>query len=181
MTQYQMTAQDQAQAPQQLPQRLKQLLTVPSGSPVLILALHPQCSCSRATLHELRRVLDAAGARPPAVYILLFRPSRRPAEWRDEGVFSASSLPRNATVLPDEDGQFAASLHADTSGEVVLYGGDDHLLFQGGVTASRGHEGPSAGSERLQATLRSGTAASGVSSVFGCNLFHRDRTTPDKL
>ena len=179
MTRYSATPGEQSVAPPRLPAPLQSLAADAAGQ-TLFVALHPQCSCSRATLHELRRVLQDAGTPAPAVYLLLYRPSQHIANWSDTGALPEDALGYDARTVADPDGRYAAMLHAGTSGEVVLYARDGHLLFQGGVTASRGHEGPSAGAERLQAALQ-GRPALGRSAVFGCNIFKRAQPAPGKL
>jgi hypothetical protein len=178
MARYGAAAGEQALAPVVLPPALKQFSA--QAKPTLFLALHPQCDCSRATLHELRRVLQDAGADAPLVYVLLYRPSHHVAHWNDNGILPESDLGSSANVIADPEGRYAAMLHADTSGEVVLYARNGSLLFQGGITASRGHEGPSAGADRLQAALQNGTRSTARSSVFGCNIFHRAQPATGK-
>ncbi|HLB76837.1 MAG TPA: hypothetical protein VJO72_07370, partial [Candidatus Dormibacteraeota bacterium] len=44
------------------------------------------------------------------------------------------------------------------------------LLFQGGITATRGHEGDSFGQERIASLLTTGAADRADAPVFGCAL-----------
>jgi len=72
-------------------------------------------------------------------------------------------------VLRDEDGAEAARFGAATSGTVALYR-DGKLLFNGGITPARGHEGDSFGKERLVSLLTTGKADRNDAPVFGCSL-----------
>jgi hypothetical protein len=135
----------------------------------LVVALHPLCTCSEATISELARVMSSVDE-PPTVYALFYdyQPDVRPV--------SATSLWRRAAAIPgvtalrDRDGAMAKSFGAETSGDVIAYGPDGGLLFHGGLTAARGHEGDSFGRQRLLAVLRGQTPDRRDSPVFGCNL-----------
>ena len=54
----------------------------------------------------------------------------------------------------DKEGSDAAALGATTSGQVMVYAVGGKLLFGGGITDGRGHEGDNAGSEAVLALLR---------------------------
>jgi hypothetical protein len=81
----------------------------------------------------------------------------------------AKALP-HARVHWDDGGKEAMRFGAATSGYVVLFNTGGSLLFRGGVTASRGHEGDNAGFDSLLVSLRSGVPARASSRVFGCGL-----------
>jgi hypothetical protein len=53
---------------------------------------------------------------------------------------------------------------------VVLYNAAGALLFSGGITAARGHEGDNAGREMVLAHLAANDAGRRA-PVFGCPLF----------
>jgi hypothetical protein len=141
---------------------------VPSST-TLVVALHPLCVCSEATISELARLISTVRDRP-AVYALFYdyQPDVRPV--------STTSLWRRAAAIPgvvamrDPNGAMAKSFGAETSGDVIAYGADGRLLFHGGLTAARGHEGDSFGRQRLLAVLRGETPDRRESPVFGCNL-----------
>jgi hypothetical protein len=75
--------------------------------------------------------------------------------------------------MRDDGGVEARRFGVKTSGTVLLYSALGRLLFHGGITGSRGHEGDNYGITRLAAALRGGagdTAVPVVSRVFGCAL-----------
>jgi hypothetical protein len=77
----------------------------------------------------------------------------------------------------DPDGREARVFGAQTSGVVFLYDTHGELLFEGGITGSRGHAGENFGADRLAAALRSGRPGAGTPSpVFGCSLTGSART-----
>ncbi len=169
----------QAAAPRVLP---AQLGALSQGKPMpneIFVALHPQCSCSVATLRELVRIVGQSGAASSTgVSLLLYRPQVLPAHWQSSSLpgVAASLHPR---LIPDIDGRLAAALHASTSGEVVLYSGAGRLLAQGGITPGRGHQGASDGGARLLRALQTRTPQTTLSQVFGCPILtHREAPTP---
>lgn len=141
----------------------------PDKSNVVLFA-HPQCPCTRATLRELERVVARCGELA-SVQVLLCLPDGAPSD------FDQSELRQQAEAIPgvrvSSDAASAEARHfgAQTSGEVLAFGPDGRLRFQGGITGARGHEGDNAGRDALIAALREDSAALRTSPVFGCSLF----------
>lgn len=144
-------------------------LTLARDAPTLVLAAHPRCPCTRATLHELDRVLHDA----PDVhaYVLFVVPDGVEPGWeRGELWDRAEELP-HTTVIADHGGALAAgAFRLAVSGHVLVYDPDGSLRFSGGITPSRGHEGDSVGRERVAAVLAGEAPDAAVSHVFGCSL-----------
>jgi hypothetical protein len=72
-------------------------------------------------------------------------------------------------MIVDHDGREVERFGAKVSGQTFLYDRDGRLQFSGGVTMSRGHVGPNAGTEAIRHVLQSKPAAS-TAAVFGCFL-----------
>lgn len=144
-----------------------------TSAPELVVVAHPRCPCTRASLRELQRLLVQA-PEDLAVRVLLFVPDGSDADHArsfSEGAVAdlAQRLP-GARLQHDPGGRLAAALGATTSGHCVLFDADGTTLFAGGVTAMRGHEGPSAGSAALRAAFRGDQAAPTATPTFGCSL-----------
>jgi hypothetical protein len=140
------------------------------GRPTLLLFAHPHCPCTRASVSELARLV----ARFPEVSsrVLFLKPAEMPGGWERTDLWrTVASIP-GAVPLRDDDGVETAIFHAATSGFTVLYDADGRLLFSGGLTASRGHEGDSFGQRRIASLLTTGSADRRDSPVFGCALGH---------
>src|SRR5436190_6315 len=76
------------------------------------------------------------------------------------------------TVRADVDGEAARRFGAATSGQALLYTADGRLLFSGGITESRGHEGDNAGRSAIAAlVLGAEPTKLATSPVYGCPLF----------
>jgi hypothetical protein len=138
-------------------------------TPVLLVFAHPLCSCTPATLNELAKVL-AKSPVLPLVHVVIAPP---PVAYMAEALRlwkRAAALP-NTTVSWDWNGKEAAYFGAQTSGTVYLFDAGGNRLFQGGITASRGHEGANSREDALAASLGSLRRAEGPVEVFGCSLF----------
>ena len=137
-----------------------------SGSPLLLVFIHPQCSCTYATLDQLDRILDLqSNVNPARVVLSSGLGTFKPETW----------LHTPFTLLVDADGALARRFGAATSGEIILYSADGRLLFQGGITAERAHVGDSVTANALRNALLKGTLQAGRASVFGCSIFRLQR------
>ena len=136
--------------------------------PTLVIFAHPRCPCTRASLRELERVLARApGAK---AHVIFFTVPGGDGSWARTDLWDfAVSLPGTA-VHVDQGGRMALAFGAATSGEVAVYSPAGALLFQGGLTPSRGHQGDSNGARAVLAALRGERALIGTSPVFGCLL-----------
>ena len=143
----------------------------PGDRPVLVLALHPQCPCSAATLAELSRLL-AHAATTPDVYAIFVSPDDAATSWVESSTWRAAAAIPGVRVIRDA-GAEARRFGARVSGQVIAYDADGTLQFAGGMTASRGHEGDNAGRSALAAWL-AGRPHAATAFVFGCYLFDGD-------
>lgn len=140
-----------------------------SPLPELELFLHPHCPCSKATLGELARLLAHCQGRL-AVTIHFLRPAEAPVGWeRTELWDEAAALP-GVRVLVDQGGAEAARHGARTSGQVLLYDQGGALVFSGGITAARAHEGDNLGRTAIEAFALRGERSTATTPVFGCGL-----------
>jgi hypothetical protein len=60
----------------------------------------------------------------------------------------------------------------------VLYGPQGDLLFQGGITMSRGHEGDNPGRSALESLVRHKLFNQVRTSVYGCSLLSTHCSQP---
>jgi hypothetical protein len=145
---------------------------------LLVVAIHPLCSCTRATLKELE---DSAPTwkRPYRTTFLIYK--AKPAiasdfDWHRAAYIREAQQALHAEVVEDINGEQAAKLGALTSGEVLLYSSADQqgsrrLLFSGGVTAGRGMEGENGGIASLEHSINApNTPTEAHAPVYGCGL-----------
>ncbi|ARA94778.1 hypothetical protein AWN76_017535 [Rhodothermaceae bacterium RA] len=153
-------------------------LAPPAGRASLVMLAHPRCPCTRASLHELERIMARAGERLQA-HVLFYRPPQEPDAWAHTDLWRLAAAIPGVTPHVDPDGRNAGRFGALASGQVVLYGPDGRLLFHGGITAGRGHEGLNAGRQAILAYVRDGTPDAPQAPVYGC--FIRGQVRPDPL
>jgi hypothetical protein len=147
----------------------------PTRGGTLLVFVHPYCSCSVATLHEIALLSANGNSRSghPATTVLFYRPKN--SKWVPGSLWNKveREIP-GAHEVWDEGGGEARRFGARTSGYTILYDAKGDLLFKGGVTGSRGHEGANLGMDQLRASIDTGRAAPRASLVFGCALFGAD-------
>ena len=137
------------------------------GEHTLLVFLHPECPCSRATIEELAHVMAARVT--VQSFVFFFAPNGSP-EWRHSDLYESAKRIPGVRVLPDPDGFVGQRFGAHTSGQTLLYDSRGHLLFNGGITASRGHVGDNDGVDAIAALLRGEVPATRTTPVFGCLL-----------
>lgn len=147
------------------------LLAAPGGRPVVVVALHPQCPCSRATVAELARLAARAVQPPDILALVVAGPGFDESLVRSDLWRAAERIPGVRVVR--DDGAEARRFGARVSGQVLVYDGGGRLRFNGGITGSRGHEGDNAGRSAVESML-AGRPHAATAFVFGCLLFDGD-------
>jgi hypothetical protein len=147
----------------------------PTARPSLVLFAHPRCPCTRATMSELARIMAQCKGKLDASVIFLSPQNSEPGWAQTELRRKAAAIP-GVRVLDDKDGQDARRFGAGTSGQAMLYDASGHLLFSGGITAGRGHEGDNAGSDAILSLVNSGRADLTKTPAFGCSLLDAKAT-----
>jgi len=151
-------------------------LAAPLERPVLLVFVHPRCPCTRATMTELARLAPRLDGRVD-VRVAAYRPASSSSDWAEGRVLDVARSLRDVALIDDVAGTEARRFDALTSGTALLYSARGELLFRGGITPGRGHEGDSAGGDaivRLAGAERHGGGGVVEARVFGCSL--RDRT-----
>jgi hypothetical protein len=140
-----------------------------SSSPTLVLMLHPHCPCSVATLNELTVFMSRA-SNHLNVDVFFVDPSRAPKDWVQGDLWRKASAMPGVHVVIDADGKAARAFGATTSGDTSLYSAGGELLFKGGITDSRGHEGDNPGLTAIVDLASGRQPQVRRTSVFGCPL-----------
>jgi hypothetical protein len=171
LTQYAGTPGSQPPAPATWPAVSK--LAHESAKPTLVMFIHPQCPCSKASVAELEKLMGEQEGRLKAHVVMLDPETKKEACCRGDLWNQVEGI-RGLSVWTDDSGNEARLFHAETSGQTVLYDRDGRLVFQGGVTVSRGHRGESPGMQAVRAVLENHLPAPVEASVFGCALFNQN-------
>lgn len=136
--------------------------------PTLVMFVHPDCSCSGASLEELSRLMVTRRGEV-ALQIWFYQPIAGYESWLESPLRKVAQALPDAAVLTDFDGREAHRFGAETSGYVALYAPDGTRLFGGGITLARGHRGTSVGERAIARWVR-GEPDLSVAPVFGCKI-----------
>src|SRR5713226_2378081 len=75
-------------------------------APTLVMLVHPQCSCTQASLQELQAVIEKS-PRAMRTYVVVYRPHQMKAGWEKTDIYDAATRLRGTHVVVDEDGREA--------------------------------------------------------------------------
>jgi hypothetical protein len=158
-------------------QALAQGKTFPAGSaiplssfqPTLILFVHPLCPCTRASFHELEDLL-AEVPNKVSVVVVFTIPEGLPSDWKKGDLWQSAMALSGIHVMQDDRGIESRRFNVTGSGHCLLYSPSGALLFSGGITASRGHDGENPGRLALVSLISTGRADIHGTPVFGCSL-----------
>lgn len=135
----------------------------------LVMFIHPKCPCTNASLTELAILMTRCSPDVNA-YAVFLKPSGVEKNWERTRHWQRASEIQGLKVISDEGGHEARRFNATTSGETLLFGSDGKLLFAGGITGARGHEGDNQGLDSVVAMVRDGDMRCPRTGVFGCEL-----------
>jgi hypothetical protein len=145
------------------------------GRPTLVMFAHPHCPCTRATIGELDLLMAQSNGKLAATVVFI-QPEGLPEEWvKGDLLRQASAIPGVRTVV-DHEGMEVALFHAETSGYTLVYDSQGQLVFEGGITISRGHSGDNPGRRAIVALLEGKASGPVETPVFGCSLAGPART-----
>jgi hypothetical protein len=135
----------------------------------LVFFAHPHCPCTRASLHELDGLLAETQNRV-SVTVVFTIPDGVPAHWEEGDLWKSATRIPGLRVIRDQGGGEAHRFDVEGSGHVLLYAPSGKLLFSGGITASRGHEGDNLGRSAIVSFILDGHSPVSHTPVFGCSL-----------
>jgi hypothetical protein len=156
-------------------QRWPEASAIPRSAerPALIVAAHPRCPCTQATLGELEILLAQAGERLDA-HVVFVQPAGKDAAWvRETPLYREAAAISGVSAHVDSGGEEAQRFGTFTSGATLFYDVTGELLFRGGLTGSRGHQGDNAGRASLLALALGEAPERRETFVFGCSLWSR--------
>jgi hypothetical protein len=171
MVRYQMTPTVAAAANVQVPRRWPDrcALVRDAGKFTLVMALHPQCPCSQASVQELAELRARTGDRL-SIVVMFIVPAGAPADWLDTILWKRANDVPGVRVIADHDGTESRRFGATTSGQVALYDPRGNLRFTGGITDGRGHQGDNAGLEAIVDLMHDRMPHIDTTPVYGCSL-----------
>ena len=162
---YQTTAAPKAKAPHKWPQT-SELAANPTGY-TLVMALHPRCPCSRASIGELQNIM-AYFPETLSTYLLFYKPQSFPEDWEKDALWHQAANIPGVTRIIDSNRHEGQIFNAITSGQSALYSPEGLLLFSGGITAGRGHYGDNPGKTTVINAIRTSNTTFKETLTYGC-------------
>jgi len=166
---YGSTPGEDAQAPLHWPNQT--LLARSPDTYTLLLFAHPRCPCTRASMEQLQRILAAAHL-PVETYIVFTIPEGASEDWLEGPLLRRAEAVPEFRIRKDYFATETQRFEVATSGHVLLYEPTGRLVFNGGITASRGHEGDCIGSQAVIELLNGMRPAHDETAVYGCPLLN---------
>jgi hypothetical protein len=139
----------------------------------LVLALHPHCPCSMATVAELNKIIGWAQGKIVVKVLTVKTGHLSTEEIGDEALIKEARAIPGVEIFEDNGGLEANHFGFMTSGHAALYNSAGKLLFNGGITPSRGHQGDNAGAKAVLDLVLRGNSKTARTKVFGCSLQRR--------
>lgn len=181
----------------QLKSTLKCAIAAPSSAPpellatgpepfTLVVAVHPRCPCTLASLENLEQLMARCAGRL-ACRVLMYQPATPSEAWTRGPTWDAVSRIPGVTIDIDTEGRAAVRLGELTSGSAVLFDVHGVPRYAGGLTLARGHAGENPATDAIAQIVLSPKSEQGALSlapVFGCPLTEpcptpTDRAPPD--
>jgi hypothetical protein len=156
------------------------LVTLSPVKPTLVLLAHPRCPCTRASLSELRTLVSDLHGRAD-VHVVFVQPEGTDDSFMQSDVFETAKSIDGVDVRVDKGGHDVTRFGALVSGHTVLYGPKGNLLFTGGITSARAHEGDNAGVDAIVAIVTRGASTGKETPVYGCDLFDETAVAQNTL
>jgi hypothetical protein len=151
---------------------LESRIVLNSQHPTLLMFAHPHCPCTRASIRELELVAsDCQGKVDAQVWFI--KPAGTALDWTNTDLWRSATAIPGVTVHVDENGVETQRFQGETSGQTMLYAPSGQLLFHGGITIARGHEGDNPGVDAIESLLlhKDSVPVAASTPVFGCELF----------
>jgi hypothetical protein len=165
LAQYANTSGQAGDTPQHWP--IDSGITLNPAGATLVMFVHPHCPCTRASLSELERTITHCSD-SVTPWIVFYKPAKMSAGWEQTNLWHTALAIPGAHVISDVDGVEAGRFRAATSGQTVLYDSEGKLLFSGGITGARGHEGDNVGETAIEELVNSANSDCRQTPVFGC-------------
>ena len=137
--------------------------------PTLLVFLHPKCSCSSSTLEELKRLLPELTK--VRVVVVFGQPPGRDPAWTKSELWEKAQNLKGTELFLDKNNAEMSLFKISTSGQAFLFNAEDELVYSGGLTPGRGHEGVNDGQVFIREWLKKPSRKSFFDHVFGCGIF----------
>ena len=159
-----------AMAPQNWP--VESAILRRTGHMQLLMFVHPECTCSIASLEQLRTLASQLGSQLETHVVLWHRSvGANNRNWPKES--------GGAAIVDDQNGSEARRFGAKTSGQTLIYDEVGRLIYAGGLTVLRGEAGGEPVLRIVISRLRTRVREPYLErAVFGCPISRQSAAIP---
>lgn len=136
----------------------------------IVMLAHPRCPCTRASIDELKALLDRCPDQATA-HILFWTPRDAGPDWTQTDLWTRARSMANVQAHVDEMGVEARRFGAATSGHVLIFKGDGTRIYSGGLTTARGQSADGQTAAVICGLIDNSLPAPAELPVFGCPLY----------
>ncbi len=147
-----------------------------ASKPTIVFFYHPHCPCTRATIRNIERALTNCLCNP-RIIAFAFIPEGKSESWIESDTTRKLRTFKGTQVYPDQAGLITRKFRVVTSGHILVYDRDKQLVFSGGVTSSRGHEGTCNAIEAFLHAANGEVHSSIEYPAFGCSIVDENSAT----
>ena len=146
------------------------------AQPTLIMFVHPECPCSRASAGELELLMARLQGKI-ATKVLFYKPASVPQQRKETNLLNQIRNIPGVELIEDLNGVEARRFNIFTSGATILYDAEGHLRFNGGITPWRSHSGDNIGRSAIVSIVSDPSlkAHQTETFVFGCPIFPQQK------
>jgi hypothetical protein len=139
------------------------------NGPTVVVFVDPKCPCTQATMANLERCLARCPRFPTTRIVVLSENVGLFEGSLDDSARRLAARPEVALIWSG-DGSETRRFGVKTSGEVLVYALDGRLVFDGGITPARGHQGDSPGCDAIRKLSAGEPIEYHSATVFGCSV-----------
>lgn len=140
-----------------------------TDSKKLLVFYHPHCPCTAASLRNLQRI-NSSLVSERKIYAFAFHPQDEPVTWIESPTTKLLRGIPNITIIPDREAIACQAFGLSTSGHMLVYDEAQRLIFSGGITPGRGHEGDCQSSFDLRQKINGEKSTLNYWPVYGCSI-----------
>lgn len=132
----------------------------------LLFFVHPKCPCTLASFNELKKITSRI-SKPYVTKVIFSIPEGFSNDWAKESrLYKNASFLGEKNLVLDKDEFNSKLFNIKTSGHLLIYNSKRELIYSGGVTGSRAHEGDNLYSDNALKAIETNSSQEG--EVFGC-------------
>ncbi|MCC9601701.1 hypothetical protein LOC67_14170 [Stieleria sp. JC731] len=141
----------------------------PGNRKCILFFYQPGCPCTVAAARNLQRISPLLDPHPD-ILAFAYQPDNAPSNWLKKRSTETLNRITSTKVIIDTNGKIAGSLGVKTSGHCIVYSKARGVIFSGGLTPLRGHEGTGPSLTQFTHCINDQDEPFTEWPVFGCSI-----------